>query len=112
MERTQMADEAKQQRATKTIIRRTGIVRSTGGHKTIRVDIESMVKHPMYGKYMRRRTRLAAHDPENTAQVGDTVEITPCRRLSKSKSWRLVRIIRRGQAPAPAAVAVATGSEV
>ena len=59
------------------------------------------------GKYLRRRTRLAAHDPENTAQVGDTVEITPCRRLSKSKSWRLVRIIRRGQAPAAVA-----GSEV
>lgn len=102
-----MADEAKQQQATKTIVRRTGIVRSTGGQKTIRVDIEDLVRHPMYGKYMKRRSRLAAHDPENTAQVGDTVEITPCRRLSKSKSWRLVRIIRRGQAPA-----VVTGSEV
>lgn len=106
-ERAQMANETKQPQATKTIVRRTGIVRSTGGHKTIRVDIESMVKHPTYGKYLRRRTRLAAHDPENTAQVGDTVEITPCRRLSKSKSWRLVRIIRRGQAPAAVA-----GSEV
>ena len=102
-----MANEDKQPQATKTIIRRTGIVHSTGGQQTIRVDIEDLVKHPTYGKYQRRRTRLAAHDQESTAQVGDTVEITPCRRLSKSKSWRLVRIIRRGQAPA-----VVTGSEV
>ena len=103
-----MESEAKpQQRAPKAIRSRTGIVRSTGGHQTIHVVIENLVKHPTYGKYMRRRTKLAAHDPGSSAQVGDTVEIAPCRRLSKTKSWRLVRIIRRGQAPA-----VTGGSEV
>jgi small subunit ribosomal protein S17 len=71
-------------------------VSSTGGQKTIRVDIEQLQKHPYYGKYIRRRTRLAVHDPHETAKLGDIVEIAPCRRISKSKSWRLVRVIRPG----------------
>ncbi len=73
---------------------RTGLVTSTGGDKTIRVAVDSLVKHPRYGKYIRRRTKLAVHDPKNTAQLGDMVEIVPSRRLSKSKAWRLVRVVR------------------
>ncbi len=74
---------------------RIGTVRSISGEKTISVVVDKMVKHPMYGKYVRRRTKLAVHDPETTARVGDCVEIVPCRRLSKNKSWRLVKIVRR-----------------
>jgi len=82
---------------------RTGTVSSAGGDKTIRVVINYLVKHPIYGKYIRRRTKLAVHDPQNTAQVGDVVEIVPCRRISKTKSWRLIRVVRRSTAPLTAA---------
>jgi len=75
--------------------RRVGLVTSASGNKTIRVLVESQVQHPMYGKYLLRRTKLAAHDPENAAQKGDTVEITSCRRISKMKSWRLVRVVKK-----------------
>jgi len=88
---------ASQQAGRKTRRRgRTGVVTSTGGDKTIRVEVSLMVKHPMYGKYVRRRTKLAAHDPDNAASLGDVVEILPCRRISKRKSWRLVRVVRPG----------------
>ncbi len=71
-----------------------GTVRSISGAKTINVVVDRLVKHPMYGKYVRRRGRLAVHDPRGVAAVGDLVEIVPCRRLSKTKSWRLVRVAR------------------
>ncbi len=74
---------------------KVGRVRSVSGNKTVNVVVNTLVKHPRYGKYVRRQTRLSVHDPSNTAQVGDLVEITSCRRLSKSKSWRLVRVVRR-----------------
>ncbi len=72
---------------------------SAKGEKTILVQISSMVKHPVYGKYIKQRTKLAAHDPLNDAKVGDVVDIGLCRRMSKTKSWRLVRIVRRGDSP-------------
>jgi small subunit ribosomal protein S17 len=75
---------------------RQGVVSSAAGDKTIRVLVESLAKHPKYGKYMRRRSKIAAHDEANVAKVGDVVEIVPCRRLSKTKSWRLVRVVRQG----------------
>jgi len=75
---------------------RVGTVRSISGRNTINVSVDRLVKHPRYGKYVRRRTRLAVHDPKDLAGVGDMVEIVPCRRLSKTKSWRLVRVVRRG----------------
>jgi small subunit ribosomal protein S17 len=77
---------------------RVGVVSSTGGDKTIRVVVHSLVKHPMYGKIMRRSTKVAVHDPQNAAGLGDLVEITPCRRISKSKSWRLLRVLRKATA--------------
>ena len=73
-----------------------GTVSSVGGDKTIRVVVSNLVKHPVYGKYVGRRTKLAVHDPANDARLGDVVEITQCRRISKTKSWRLARIVRRG----------------
>ena len=77
---------------------KSGFVTSKSTDKTIHVSINFMVKHPRYGKYIRRRTKLAVHDAANVAQKGDLVEIVPCRRLSKTKSWRLVRVVRAGAA--------------
>ena len=71
-----------------------GTVVSAAADKTIQVEVQNLVKHPMYGKYMRRRTKVSVHDPENAAGVGDTVEIVSCRRLSKNKSHRLTRVVR------------------
>lgn len=76
---------------------RTGIVASSHGDKTITVVMERRVKHAMYGKYMRRRTKQPAHDPDNVAKVGDTVEIMECRPISKTKKWRLMRVVRTAQ---------------
>lgn len=67
------------------------------GAKTIKVVVERKVKHPKYEKYMLRRTKLAVHDPKEQAREGDQVEITPCRPISKTKSWRLYRIIQKAQ---------------
>ncbi len=82
----------------------TGVVTSTGGDKTIRVNVNALVKHVRYGKYVRRRTRLAVHDPNNEAALGDQVEIVSCRPISKTKSWRLVRVVRRADVETSSAV--------
>ena len=74
---------------------RLGVVTSDKRDKTIAVTVSYSVKHPKYGKYIRRRTVLHAHDEKNEATTGDKVEITMCRPLSKSKCWRLLRIIER-----------------
>ncbi|MCP1676557.1 small subunit ribosomal protein S17 [Natronocella acetinitrilica] len=75
----------------------TGRVVSVKMDKTITVRIERMVKHPLYGKFMRRSTKLHAHDEQNTCQEGDWVSIEECRPLSKSKTWRLVEVIERAR---------------
>ena len=72
-----------------------GVVASDKMAKTRRVEISRLVKHKKYGKYIRRRTKLAVHDPKGEAEIGDRVEITPCRPMSKTKSWRLLRVLRR-----------------
>ena len=73
----------------------TGRVVSTKMNKTIAVEIERLVKHPRYGKYIRRTTKLLAHDEANESREGDTVTIAECRPLSRSKSWRLVAVLER-----------------
>lgn len=80
---------------------KVGVVAAKSSDKTIRVEINTLVKHPQYGKYQRRRTRLSVHDPANEAAQGDTVEISPCRRMSRTKSWRLVKVVRRGSGAEP-----------
>ncbi|HEX4024553.1 MAG TPA: 30S ribosomal protein S17 [Steroidobacteraceae bacterium] len=75
----------------------TGQVVSNKMDKTIAVAIERVVRHPTYGKYVRRTTQLLAHDELNEAQEGDTVSIAPCRPLSRRKSWRLVAIVERAE---------------
>ena len=69
------------------------VVVSKSGDKSIVCQIDYKVKHPRYGKYIRRRTKLGVHDPQNLAGVGDRVEITECRPISKTKSWRLVKVL-------------------
>ena len=73
----------------------TGRVVSNKMNKTIAVEIERLVKHPRYGKYIRRTTKLLAHDEANESREGDTVTIAECRPLSRSKSWRLVAVLER-----------------
>ena len=76
----------------------TGKVVSNKMDKTIAVSVERLVKHPMYGKYVRRTTKLLAHDESNECKEGDTVSIKPCRPMSRRKSWMLVRIVDRARA--------------
>jgi len=73
----------------------TGVVTSNSESKSIRVTIAYKVKHPKYGKYVRRRTKLGVHDERNECGVGDLVEIVECRPYSKAKSWRLVRVVHK-----------------
>lgn len=73
----------------------TGKVVSSAMNKSITVSVERLVKHPMYGKYIRRTSKLMAHDENNECNAGDVVTISQCRPLSKNKSWRLESIVER-----------------
>ena len=73
----------------------SGRVSSSKMDKTITVLVERVVRHPLYGKYIRRSTKLHAHDENNECQEGDLVMIQPCRPLSKSKSWMLVKVLEK-----------------
>src|SRR3954463_14903400 len=72
-----------------------GVVSSDKGNKSITVVVDFQTKHPKYGKIMRRRTKLYAHDEKNEARPGDKVELAECRPLSKTKHHRLIRIIEK-----------------
>ena len=63
--------------------------------KTITVLVERLVKHPVYGKYIKRSTKLFAHDEKNECQEGDVVAITSCRPISKNKTWKLAEVVER-----------------
>jgi len=76
---------------------RIGTVVSDKMDKTVVVSIERRVQHPVYGKMVRRTTRLKAHDQRNDAKTGDTVRIMETRPLSKDKRWRLVEIVERAR---------------
>tara|TARA_Y100001933_G_C18940511_1_gene539314 strand:- start:949 stop:1203 length:255 start_codon:yes stop_codon:yes gene_type:complete len=76
---------------------RIGIVASNKMDKSIVVSIERRVKHPLYGKFVKKTSRFIAHDEKNTCNEGDTVRIMETRPLSKSKNWRLVEIIERAK---------------
>ncbi|MBM7037301.1 30S ribosomal protein S17 [Vibrio sp. qd031] len=74
-----------------------GRVVSDKGDKSIVVAIERMVKHPIYGKFVKRTTKIHAHDENNECGLGDTVEIRECRPLSKTKSWTLVKVVEKAK---------------
>src|SRR5438045_3161374 len=73
----------------------TGVVASDKGDKTIKVVVNYQTRHPKYGKFLKRRTVLHAHDEKNEAKEGDTVEIAECRPLSKTKHHRLLRLVQK-----------------
>ena len=77
--------------------RTVGVVTSDRRNKTITVAVTQLVKHPRYGKYLRRSTKFAAHDEQNEAREGDQVEIMETRPLSKQKRWRLLRVLERAK---------------
>src|SRR5690242_1282067 len=83
-----------------------GVVTKDKMNKTRRVEIPRLVKHARYGKYIRRRTVCHVHDEKNESHVGDTVEIMETRPLSKTKNWRLVRVVTKG----PVAAATTAGA--
>lgn len=80
---------------TRTTRSATGRVAGSKADKTIAVVIERRVKHPLYKKYIRRSTRVLAHDEENTCREGDWVQVEECRPISRRKSWRLVKVLER-----------------
>ena len=73
-----------------------GKVVSNKMDKSVSVAIERLIKHPIYGKYIRRTTKIVAHDEDNKCQEGDTVSISPCKPISKNKSWNVVNINNTG----------------
>ncbi|MBV5300547.1 MAG: 30S ribosomal protein S17 [Methylococcaceae bacterium] len=73
----------------------TGRVVSDKMDKTITVLVERVVKHPVYGKYIKRSTKMMAHDEQNTCHEGDVVAITSCRPMSKNKTFKLVQVLER-----------------
>ena len=76
---------------------RTGLVVSNKMDKSITVLVERKVKHPKYGKFVKKSTKFMAHDEKNECNIGDTVKIMETRPLSKNKCWRLVEIIERAK---------------
>ena len=92
-----MADTQTKAKAEPRPLLRTveGVVASDKGDKTIKVVVNYQTMHAKYGKYLKRRTVLHAHDEKNEAKEGDTVEICECRPLSKTKHHRLLRIVTR-----------------
>ena len=89
-----MSEETKtaETKSRRTVVGRVG---SDKMDKTVSVAIERLVKHPMYGKYIRRTTKLMAHDENNECKAGDRVAISECRPIAKNKSWRVVDVVER-----------------
>jgi small subunit ribosomal protein S17 len=76
---------------------RTGVVKSNKMDKSITVTVERRVKHPIYGKFVKKTTSFHAHDEKNECTVGDVVKIMESRPLSKTKRWRLVEVIEKAK---------------
>lgn len=79
----------------KVLRTKTGLVVSNKMDRTITVLVERQVKHPLYGKYIRRSSKMHAHDENNECNEGDIVSITECRPISKTKTWRLVEVVQK-----------------
>jgi small subunit ribosomal protein S17 len=90
-----VSDQQTNERARRKV--RTGVVVSDGMDKTVLVRIDRQVRHALYGKTVRRSSKLAAHDETNDAHVGDTVRVMETKPLSKSKRWRVVEIVERAK---------------
>ena len=94
-----MSDKAKKEETTEAVKKGrrtvTGRVVSDKMDKTVSVSIERLIKHPVYGKYIRRTTKVLAHDESNECKTGDQVTISECRPLSKNKAWQVVNVVER-----------------
>lgn len=88
-------DQLETKMEEKKIKKIAAVVVSKSGNKSIKVAIDYKVKHPKYGKYMKRRRTLSIHDELNQANVGDVVEVCECRPVSRTKSWRLVSVSQK-----------------
>lgn len=88
---------SEQEQAAGAKVRRkvVGLVVSNKMNKSVSVSIERLIKHPTYGKYIRRTGKIMAHDENNECKIGDRVAISECRPLSKNKAWEVVSIIER-----------------
>lgn len=82
---------------TVAITKRTlqGVVTSSAGDKSATIMIERKIKHPIYGKFIKRSTKIRLHDETNECNKGDTILIEECRPMSKTKSWKLVKIVQK-----------------
>jgi small subunit ribosomal protein S17 len=87
--------ESNEQTGGRSVRTLTGRVVSNRMDKTAAISVERLVKHPLYGKYIRRTTKLLAHDENNECRIGDTVNIAETRPLSKRKAWQVVGIVER-----------------
>ena len=83
--------------ATQSVTKRTlqGVVTSNAGDKSATIMIERRIKHPIYGKFIKRSTKLHVHDEANECNKGDTILVEECRPMSKTKSWKLVKIVEK-----------------
>jgi small subunit ribosomal protein S17 len=91
----QTGKDTQEQKVLRTV---TGEVVSSKMDKTASVSISRVVKHPLYGKYIRRTTKILVHDEDNSCKEGDVVSIAECRPFSKRKAWRVVEILERAEA--------------
>ena len=91
-EETTSTAGAVQEKGARTL---TGRVVSSKMQKTITVEIERLIRHPTYGKFIRRTTKLLAHDEKGESHEGDLVVIAPCRPLSRRKSWQLIEVVEK-----------------
>lgn len=91
---TQATAQSQTRRSSRTT--KTGVVVVDKQDKTRTVAVDYRIRHPKYGKTIRRQTRYRVHDPKNASRHGDLVEIAHCRPMSKTKRWRLVRVVERG----------------
>jgi small subunit ribosomal protein S17 len=78
-----------------TVKTQRAVVIGKSGDQTVKVQMDYLMRHPKYGKYMRRRTRFLVHDPKNLAAVGDKVDVAECKPISKTKNWRLVSVVQK-----------------
>ena len=95
MEQQPQAETGAKTDTTRRRQEKVGVVVSARMKKTIVVEVERLVMHPLYQKYLRRRSRFMAHDEKNECNIGDTVKIAENRPLSKTKNWRLVEVVEK-----------------
>ncbi len=94
-----MADDQGKAAQKSVLGSRVGVVTSDARDKTRTVVVTFQAKHPKYGKFLRRKSTFQVHDPENQSKLGDRVEIANCKPISKTKSWRLLRIVASTNSP-------------